>query len=101
MTTKQISETFNRLQEINKQVKLLEEEERILKEKLSSSIPSGSSKAGIYHLERRGKVVSWSKVFNRVVESFVPKSKLPKVETIVQEETKETVAHIFKAKDVL
>lgn len=96
ITNIQVQELYAELQGIAEQRKQIAEREAYIKARLAAAVKPGQTRAGVTHMIRTGKSVSWSKVANEIIDRLVPKTKWQEATGIVDYHTKETEAHIFK-----
>ena len=102
-TETKIIETYEALatleatrRDLDKQVSSLKKEEDSLKAILAQLIPENDTKAGITHKLTRRSSVSYAKLFDHVLETYVPKTKQPEAEAAKSTFTTETFSHSFK-----
>lgn len=82
-------------QELGKQIKELKKLQADIKNRLASRLKPGEEKAGVTHVQQRRVSVSWSKVYDGLIE-LVPKTKLAQASKIKEENTKEYFISSFK-----
>lgn len=97
LTNKEVLDLFTQLEAVHRERKLLEEKEAFIRSQLLLTIPEGGAKAGVLHEVRLGKSIAWSQAAKRIVSELVPKTKSAQVDAIVEEFTKTTKAHLFRA----
>jgi hypothetical protein len=84
-------ELTDRLAPINKDLGLIEAQ-------LFATIKEGQAKDGVQHVVRLGKSVSWAKVYADIKEhKLIPSTKIPEVEVIIENNSKETKSHKLEA----
>lgn len=82
--------------EKEKEVKALKEEEKAIEAELGVLIPEEKSVGGVYHRVWDKSSVQYGKVYERLVEELVPKTKRGKAEEIREEFTVVRKQHGFR-----
>jgi hypothetical protein len=83
-------------QEAERKVKEAKEVEESYKGELIGLVPEGGEVAGVQHTTYEKRSVRYSKLFNAVVNGYVPKTKRAEAEGLKEEFTTGKVVHTLK-----
>jgi len=95
ITNADIFSTYQEWVKVKKEIKDLEEREKLLKFTLVNSIPSGKTKAGVFHKVGSHTSIAWKDITAQVVAKLVPKTKQSDVAAIIAFNTNKSVTASF------
>lgn len=100
---KKIIETFEALsaleaerRNLDKQSASLKKQEDTLKALLSTLIPENTEKAGVTHKVTTRSSISYGKLYDHILSTYIPKTKQPEVLSLKDTFSTQTITHTFK-----